>query len=226
MKHLLLAILLLLPLAGLHEADAPKPAGKPNIVIIHVDDLGYCDPGCYNPKSKIATPNIDRLAREGLRFTDAHAPGPLCHLSRYGLMTGRYPFRTDVSRWPKQPLIDKGQVTIASFLKSQGYRTAMVGKWHLGFREDGYDQPLSGGPVDCGFDTYFGTRASTDIAPYFFIRGDRAVTPPTDHIEEHHSPGWSPIQGEYWRAGGAALQPPRGSQRDDEPGRSAPGQSQ
>jgi arylsulfatase A-like enzyme len=80
----------------------------------------------------------------------------------------------------------------------------MVGKWHLGFREEGYDQPLRGGPVDCGFDNFFGTRASTDIAPYFFIRDDRAVVPPTNHIAEHHSAGWSPNQGEFWREGGIA----------------------
>lgn len=179
-------------------------AKRPNILIILADDMGYGDPGCYNPKSKIATPNIDRLAREGLRFTDAHAPGPLCHPSRYGLMTGRYPIRTDVSRWPQQPLIEKDQVTVASWLRNQGYHTAMVGKWHLGFREEGYDQPLRGGPVDCGFDSFFGLRASTDIAPYFYIRGYRAVTPPTGHIAEHHSEGWAPTQGAFWREGGIA----------------------
>lgn len=200
----LLTAVLLASLAALHAADAPKPASKPNILILLADDLGYGDPGCYNPNSRIATPHIDRLAREGMRFTDAHAPGPLCHPSRYGLLTGRYPFRTDISRWPKQPLIEKGQMTIASLLKAQGYRTAMVGKWHLGFQEDGYDKPLPGGPVACGFDTYFGFRASTDIPPYFFIRGDRAVTPPTEHIEEHHSPGWASTQGEFWRGGGIA----------------------
>jgi len=183
---------------------AAAEAAKPNIVILLADDMGYGDPRCYNPRSKIATPNIDRLAREGLRFTDAHAPGPLCHPSRYGLMTGRYPFRTDITRWPTQPLIEEGRMTIASLLKSQGYHTAMVGKWHLGFRENGYDQPLPGGPVDCGFQTFFGFRASTDISPYFYIRGDRAVIPPTNHIEEHHSPGWTPSQGEFWRAGGIA----------------------
>lgn len=200
----LIIALLLTPIAVLPAADFRKPQAKPNIVILLVDDLGYGDPGCYNPKSKIATPNIDRLAHEGLRFSDAHAPGPLCHPSRYGLMTGRYPFRTDITRWPKQPLIQKGQMTIASLLKTQGYHTAMVGKWHLGFRENGYDQPLPGGPVDCGFDSFFGLRASTDIPPYFYIRGDRAVVPPTAHIAEHHSKGWSPTQGAFWREGGIA----------------------
>ena len=180
---------------------AAQAAARPNILIVLVDDMGYGDAGCYNPKSKIPTPNIDRLAREGMRFTDAHAPGPLCHPSRYGLMTGRYPFRTDVSVWPTQPLIENDQVTIASLLRDEGYHTAMVGKWHLGFRENGYDKPLPGGPVDCGFDSFFGLRASTDIPPYFYIRGDRAVTPPTDHIAENHSEGWSPTQGAFWREG-------------------------
>jgi arylsulfatase A len=173
----------------------------PNIVLILVDDMGYGDPGCYNPDSRIPTPNIDSLARDGMRFTDAHAPGPLCHMSRYGLLTGRYPFRTNVSPWRNQPLITEDQMTIASLLKSVGYRTAMVGKWHLGFEEAGYDRPLPGGPVDRGFDTYFGIRASTDIPPYFYIRGNKAVSPPTHQIEAHSSAGWSPIQGAFWRAG-------------------------
>ena len=195
-------VLALAAAVGVHSAWAVS--AQPNIVIILADDMGYGDPGCFNPRSKIPTPNMDRLAREGMRFTDAHAPGPLCHPSRYGLMTGRYPFRTDIARWPTQPLIEKGQPTIASLLRDRGYHTAMVGKWHLGFREGGYDQPLPGGPADCGFQSFFGFRASTDIPPYFYIRGDRAVTPPTQHIEEHHSDGWASNQGEFWRAGGIA----------------------
>lgn len=179
-------------------------AEHPNIVVILVDDMGYGDPGCFNSKSKIPTPHINSLARDGMRFTDAHAPGPLCHMSRYGLLTGRYPFRTNVNLWRKQPLIEEGQMTIASLAKSQGYRTAMVGKWHVGFKEDGYDKPLPGGPVDRGFDSYFGIRASTDIPPYFYIRDNKAVAPPTNHIEANASEGWSPIQGAFWRAGGIA----------------------
>ncbi len=177
---------------------------KPNIVVILVDDMGYGDLGCYNPNSKIPTPNIDGLSSAGMRFTVAHAPGALCHPSRYGLLTGRHPFRTDYSLWPNQPLIKAGQATIASVLKGQGYRTAMVGKWHLGFKEDGYDKPLPGGPVDVGFDSFFGIRASTDIPPYFYIRDNRAVAPPSDRIEANDSEGWSPIQGAFWREGGIA----------------------
>jgi arylsulfatase A-like enzyme len=197
-QFLTLITVLLLPLAARGGLE------KPNIVIVLVDDMGYGDPGCYNPRSKIPTPHIDRLAREGMRFTDAHAPGPLCHPSRYGLMTGSYPFRTDITRWPNEPLIDEGRKTIASILHDQGYHTAMVGKWHLGFRENGYDQVLPGGPVNRGFDSFFGMRASTDIPPYFLIRQDRAVSPPTAHIDANHSEGWSPTQGAFWRGGGIA----------------------
>lgn len=186
------------------SAAAHKVVAGPNIVLILVDDMGYGDPACFNPESKIPTPSIDSLARAGMRFTDAHAPGPLCHMSRYGLLTGRYPFRIDVSVWPNRPLIEFNQPTIASLAKRAGYATAMVGKWHLGFDEQGYDQPLRGGPVDCGFDRFFGIRASTDIPPYFYIRDDQAVSPPTDHIAASNSEDWSPIQGRFWRAGGIA----------------------
>ena len=186
------------------QAHAAPP---PNIVVLLVDDMGYGDPGCFNPDSKIPTPHIDRLAREGMRFIDAHAPGAVCHPSRYGLMTGAHPFRTDTTVWPKQPLIKPSQMTIASLLKAAGYHTAMVGKWHLGFDEPRYDGPLRGGPVDRGFANFFGFRASTDIAPYFYIKGDRAVAAPTATIAEsrsHPSLGWSAVQGDYWKGGGIA----------------------
>ena len=196
---LVICLLVFCPFA----AAAAEPA-MPHIVVILVDDMGYGDPACFNPQSKIATPHINSLARDGMRFTDAHAPGPLCHMSRYGLLTGKYPFRIDVSRWPTQPLIEPEQTTIASLARSAGYHTAMVGKWHVGFAEKGYDQPLPGGPVDRGFDSFFGIRASTDIPPYFYIRDNQAVSPPTEMIKANNSPDWSPIQGAFWRAGGIA----------------------
>lgn len=176
----------------------------PHILIILVDDMGYGDVGAYNPDSKIPTPHLDKLSQEGMRFTDAHAPGPLCHLSRYGLLTGQYPFRANTSAWRRQPSIKGGQLTIASLLKNKGYNTAMVGKWHLGFREEGYEKPLAGGPVDVGFNSFFGIRASTDIPPYYYIRGSKAVQPPTNTIGANGSEGWSRIQGAFWRAGGIA----------------------
>lgn len=184
-------------------SDADAVVG-PNIIVILVDDMGYGDPGCYNSESKIPTPRIDSIAREGMRFTDAHAAGALCHPSRYGLLTGQFPFRVNVSQWRTRPSIEEGRETIGSLLQSHGYRTAMVGKWHLGFLENGYDHPLPGGPFDRGFDSYFGIRASTDIPPYFYIRNDRAVSPPTDQIAANSSKGWSPIQGAFWREGGIA----------------------
>ena len=191
---------LILPLPVLLQAAQPKP----NIVYIMVDDMGYGDAGCYNPQSKIPTPHIDSLARDGMRFTDAHSPGALCHPSRYGLLTGQHPFRADVASWRTRAVIKEGQMTIASLLQSNGYRTAMVGKWHLGFHENGYDKPLPGGPANRGFDSFFGIRASTDIPPYFYIRDNHAVAPPTNRIEANKSEGWSPIQGAFWRAGGIA----------------------
>lgn len=176
---------------------------RPHIVFILADDMGYGDLQSFNERSRISTPHLDQLARQGMRFTDAHAPGPLCHMSRYGLMTGRYPFRVNVGVWPRNPLIQKGEVTLPGMLQAQGYRTAMIGKWHLGFDESrqDYSQPMPGGPVDHGFDSFFGIRASTDIPPYFYIRDDQAVIPPTQEIAANQTEGWSPIQGEFWRAG-------------------------
>src|SRR6056297_434948 len=207
--------------------DQDEEQSQPNIILILVDDMGYGDLKSYNPESKIPTPTIDELAEEGIRFTDAHAAGAVCHPSRYGLLTGRYPFRTDTSVWPEQPVIDDDRMTIASLLRSEGYRTEMVGKWHLGFdepeaieasRENGVEsgnntraafrqyedgQILSGGPADRGFDGFFGIRASTDIPPYFYILDDRVVSPPSDSTENNFSGGiWTDIQGAFWREGG------------------------
>jgi len=190
----------------LATATVARSADHPSIVLIFADDMGFGDPQCFNPESKIPTPNIDRLAREGMRLTDAHAPGAVCHPSRYGLLTGRYPFRTQLP-WRRQPCINKGRMTIASLLKDNGYRTAMIGKWHLGFHVEDYDHPprvIDGGPVDCGFDSYFGIPASTDIPPYYYIQDDCVVAAPTDRIGESRTEGWSPIQGAFWRAGGIA----------------------
>ncbi len=202
LKRSLILCLAVLTAAGM---DLNLVAAKsPHIVMILVDDMGYGDAGCYNANSKIATPHIDRLAAEGMRFTDAHAAGPLCHISRYGLMTGQYPFRGQPEAWRRKATIEPDQLTVGGLLQGQGYRTAMVGKWHLGFHENGYENPLPGGPVDRGFHSYFGIRASTDIPPYFYIRGNQAVAPPTNRISANDSEGWSPIQGAFWREGGIA----------------------
>lgn len=122
-----------LPLASAQAALAKLP----NIVIILADDLGYGDVAVYNPESKIPTPNIDRLAREGVRFVDAHTPCGVCSPTRYGLLTGRYPWRTELKTqvlWPwDKPLIERDRLTLPKMLKQSGYHTACFGKWHLGW---------------------------------------------------------------------------------------------
>ena len=181
-----------------------EKAAKPNIVIVLADDLGYADLGCYGPDSKIPTPNLDRLAAEGMRFTDAHSPSSVCTPTRYGLLTGRYCWRTVLTRGVLDgfdpPLIEPERLNLASMLKGQGYATACVGKWHLGMqwtRQDGtavefrnfasgfrpgydvdYSKPVAGGPAAIGFDSYFGISASLDMSPYAFIDGDRTAGVP------------------------------------------------
>ena len=132
----LLTTLLLAPLAALHAADAAKP--KPNLLIIYADDLGYGDLQCYNPeRGKIPTPQIDKLAGQGMRFTDGHSSSGVCSPSRYALLTGRYHWRTRlqsgiVPLWGA-PLITPDRMTIGTLAKQHGYRTACIGKWHLGW---------------------------------------------------------------------------------------------
>ena len=146
----LLSALLLAPSAALHAA-ASEP-GKPNIVVILADDLGYGDVGCYGA-TKIRTPNIDRLARDGRRFTDAHSPASVCSPSRYGLLSGRYPWR--LHRKGNDYHLEQDRMNIASLLKTQGYRSAAIGKWHLGYSADWNQLPITG-PLEVGFDYHFG----------------------------------------------------------------------
>jgi arylsulfatase A len=182
---------------------------RPNIVLIMADDMGYGDPRCFNPDSRIPTPNIDRLARQGMLFTDAHSPASVCVPTRYGLLTGRYPFRSERSE-QVESRIEPGRMTLASMLAKQGYVTACLGKWHQGFdggkvRQD-YELPLAGGPVDRGFDYFYGLPASLDIPPYYWVENDHCVAAPTETIEDNFSDGWTRIQGAFWRAGNIAPQ--------------------
>jgi arylsulfatase A-like enzyme len=215
---------------------------KPNIVFIMADDMGYGDIGCYNPESKIPTPNMDRLAAEGIRFSDAHSCSAVCTPSRYGIVTGRYcwrsPLRSQVLYCYEPPLIEPNRLTVAGLLKGAGYHTACVGKWHLGLgyslkpgqefdftaslpwpdpprlhpkasreleEKIDFSVPLTGGPVDLGFDYFFGTSGcSTSQPPYGFIEMDRFVEPPCEYLESDRvvkgaqcrpgmaSPGWDP----------------------------------
>lgn len=187
------ALTLLLASSCSFQASALPPEkiepgqGPPNIVVILADDMGYGDVKALNPKSNIPTPNLDRLAREGATFLDAHSGSAVCTPTRYGLLTGRYCWRSRLKRGvlfpPKdKPLVEDERPTIANFLKSHGYRTAMVGKWHLGIEwarnEQGkviFDAPFSNGPIEKGFDQWFGVAASLDMVPYVYLRDHQAV---------------------------------------------------
>ena len=203
---------LLAPLAWLHAADAPQEKTRPNIVLILADDLGYGDVGCYNARSKVPTPNLDRLAGEGMRFTDAHSPATVCTPSRYSLMTGQMAFRVPnggtVFQGAGGPsLIAPGRLTLPAMLRKQGYATAAVGKWHVGFtfrdkagepihsgkledaRRIDFSRRIEGGPLDHGFDRFFGTACcpTTDWL-YAFIDGDRIPVPPSAPLDKSKLP--------------------------------------
>jgi len=179
-------------------------AAPPNIVLILADDFGYGDAGCYNPQAKFKTPHIDSLAKDGMRFTQAYSPAAVCVPSRYGLLTGQHPFRGEPHKWTSAPTIAAGQATIATMLKKAGYATACVGKWHCGF-EGGVtnqNQPLRGGPLDRGFDRFYGQHGSLDQPPYFYIRDRRAVMPATGDTPGSQEEGFAiKYQGRFWRKG-------------------------
>jgi len=196
-------------------ADDAKPQ-LPNIVFILADDMGYGDLACQNPVSKIPTPNLDRLAAEGIRFSDAHAPTAVCSPTRYGILTGRYCWRSRLKTgvlgpW-NPPLIESGRLTAPDLLRRHGYRTACIGKWHLGWTwpaRDGrkpqsgpdrlsnvdFTKPITEGPTTRGFDSYFGTDVP-NYPPYCFIENDRTAGIPSEpnRPEFNHPgpmlPGW------------------------------------
>lgn len=180
-------------------------SAKPNIIYIMADDMGYGDLGCYGAE-KIPTPNMDSIAANGVRFTDAHSSSAVCTPSRYSVMTGRYCWRTWLKRWVLggygPPLIEPERQTVAAMLKQQGYATFAVGKWHLGLSwrtadgellikdthdaafaagrhidgfEVDYAARIDGGPVDLGFDRFFGISGSLDMPPYCFIENAQTV---------------------------------------------------
>ena len=191
---------------GLQSGSSAAGSNKPNIVFIMADDMGYGDLGCYNKKSKIPTPNMDRLAAEGMRFTDAHSPSAVCTPTRYGVLTGRYCWRSRLKSGVlggySPALIDTERMTVSSMLKQYGYSTACIGKWHLGLgnaKKTDYDKPLVPGPNALGFDYFYGIPASLDMTPYCYIENERPVEKPTLTIEEGKASedGW-------WRAGAIA----------------------
>ena len=181
---------------------------RPNIVLILADDLGSGDLGCYNRESKIPTPNLDKFAGQGVRFTDMHSPSSVCTPTRYGLLTGRYCWRSRLKQGVLQGyspnLIEDGRPTIASILKANGYFTAGVGKWHLGLgdrEKTDFDQALKPGPNDFGFDYYFGIPASLDMPPYLYFENRRVVEKATSTTPGN---GGGSTSGPFWRAGAMA----------------------
>ena len=158
---------------------------KLNIILILADDLGYGDLSVYNPSSKIPTPYLNQLAAQGMRFTDAHSPSSVCTPTRYGILTGRYAWRTKLKQGVLDGyspfLIEKDRVTLASLLRRQGYRTAGIGKWHLGLgdgEKTDYSQPLRPGPNAAGFDEFSAYLLHWICRPISFSKMNASWKPP------------------------------------------------
>jgi arylsulfatase A len=195
---------LLFGVLALLTASPAVFAANPNIIYILCDDLGYGDVKCLNADGKIATPNMDRLGHAGMIFTDAHSSSAVCSPTRYGVMTGRYNWRSRLQSGVlgglSPHLIEPNRTTVASLLKQHGYATGCIGKWHLGMdwaklpgkdvsdlgvetpaqaHNVDYSQPIKNGPNSVGFDYYFGISASLDMVPYTFIENDHVTVLPT-----------------------------------------------
>jgi arylsulfatase A len=189
---------------------------RPNIVFILADDFGVGDIHALWPSNKLQTPNLDRLVHEGMHFTDAHTASAVCTPTRYGLLTGRYPWRTRLHEWVlacyEPPLVDEHRLTLPAFLKQHGYQTACFGKWHLGWNWPGpqpsrmdetpnslrsaewdFTKPIRNGPTTRGFDTYFGVDLP-NYPPFTFIENDRVETLPTARYEHKPGPSEVPVQ--------------------------------
>ncbi|PQB09073.1 arylsulfatase [Polaribacter filamentus] len=205
MKSLTISLLIVLTFTSCSKVER----NSPNIVIIYADDMGYGDLNCQNPNSKIPTPNLDKLASEGMRFTDAHSSSGICSPSRFALLTGSYHWRRQhgiVGSFGK-PFFKDSDITLPQLLKTKGYTTACIGKWHLGWDWDfinkepsssrnywrndrkmydlqdiNWEAPITGGPLDRGFDYYYGD-GTINFPPYAWVENDRFVEIPNDIFE-------------------------------------------
>ncbi len=205
MNKLINTLILIFCLTLISYSCKVEKKQNPNIIYILADDLGYGDVSALNSDSKIRTPAIDRLAEEGMVFTDAHSNSAVCSPTRYGILTGRYAWRSRLKNgvlWSyDKPLIDTGRLTVPKILKRQGYNTACIGKWHLGLDwtidtagTPDFSGPVKSGPNAIGFDYFFGITASLDIPPYVYIENDRVTKLPSDTIKANFGK-------EYWRKG-------------------------
>jgi len=193
--HILVGLMILFGWYGC--TNKHHQVAHPNIIYILADDLGYGDVSCFNPHSKIATPNIDGLARDGMKFTDAHTSSSVCTPTRYGILTGRYNWRSPLKKGVlygmSDALIPTTRTTVAAMLKNSGYRTAFIGKWHLGwqwtlkegttnrspnFNDIDYTRPIGHAPNDLGFEYAYGHPASLDMPPYVYVENKMTTQPP------------------------------------------------
>lgn len=199
-------------LVAILVGTASSDAATPNIVILYADDMGYGDLAIQNPETRIPTPNLDRLAREEMRFTDAHSSSGICTPSRYALLTGRYHWRKfhGIVNAFGSSAFDKKELTLPEMLKEQGYDAACIGKWHLGWdwsairnpdaklkpvpgtknkkaytaNDFDWSKPIPDGPLDHGFDYYFGDDVP-NFPPYAWMENDRVITTPTVPLTEN-----------------------------------------
>ena len=201
MKYFLLLLCSFLPVIAFGDR------AKPNVVYILADDLGYGDLKSMNTDGKIATPGSDQMAKEGMIFTDAHSNSAVCTPTRYGVLTGRYAFRSRMKKGVLNGystyLIENGRMTVPSFLKNQGYHTAFIGKWHLGWdwakngEKVDYSKPVQNGPKEKGFEYSYGHCGSLDMAPYVWVENGMPTAVPlkeTGRTKKESKNGW-------WRKG-------------------------
>jgi arylsulfatase A len=196
-------------------AGGIKEEIKPNIVFILADDLGYGDVSYLNKDSGINTVNIDRIGKSGIVFTDAHSSSAVSSPTRYGILTGRYNWRSTlksgVLNGYSPALIPDDRTTLASMLKDRGYQTGCIGKWHLGWEWSNitsgidsvdYTKPIKDGPTSLGFDYFYGISASLDMPPYVYVENDMVTSVP-DHITEGNNIAVGKLgsDGSYWRKG-------------------------
>ena len=189
---------------GVILSTAATAAERPNIVLILADDMGIDSVAALNKDLGISTPHLDKLVAQGIHFTDAHSGSAVCTPTRYGLLTGRYSWRSRLKKgivWKwERPLIEEDRLTLPGMLREQGYKTACIGKWHLGWNwpkkgggftekleEIDFSQPTAGGPVDRGFDTYYGDDVP-NWPPFIWIKDHQTVGIPDTKLafEKHY----------------------------------------